>query len=338
MVEKTLIMVGNDKGGTVSVLRLIDDELHLLSDTHVGVGCNTFAVDTEANLVYVAVKEPSPAIVSLRLDRDTGDLVETSRRGVEDPLCYLALTGNVMLGASYHGGWGASWLVTDGALSPVVSRMAYRNLHAAVPDPQGTHAYFPSLGEDLIAQYSISPDATLSALSAPTVECPAGSGPRHLVLSADGSNAYLLTEFTGEVIRFDRAADGNLTQAESLVAHDAAAGLGRSAYGWNPRQDRLIWAADLALVSGESWVVASERSASTITALPIDDDGHLMEGAIITATEEQPRGLAVSTDGSRIVVVGEASGGASLYRFDAGTLVPLHRLRTGLGPNWVRFI
>lgn len=337
-MEESLILVGNDKGGTLSVFRLVDDELHLLGDTQVGVGCNTFAVDEDASLVYVAVKDPSPAIVTLRLDRGTGSLLEISRREVEDPLCYLALTGNVMLGASYHGGWGASWLVTDGELSPVVSRMAYRNLHAAVPDPQGTHAYFPSLGEDLIAQFSVAPDATLTPLSVPTIACPPGSGPRHLVISANGINAYLLTEFTGEVIRFDRTTDGHLTQAESLLAHDTAGGLGRSAYGRDPRKERLIWAADLALSKGERWVVASERSASTVTALPLDPDGHLVEGAVITVTEEQPRGLAVSPDGSLLVVVGEVSGAASLYRIGDGALVPLHRVETGLGPNWVRFI
>jgi len=338
MASDTVILIGNDKGGIVSAFRLVDDELRLLADTEVGVGCSTFAVDRDRSLVYVAVKDPSAAIVTLRLDRGTGELLERSRRDVEDPLSYLALSGDVLLGASYHGGWGASWLVADGELSPVVTRLEYRNLHAAVPDPQGNNAYFVSLGDDLIAQFSIGADATLSELSTPTVTCPPGSGPRHLVVSADGRNAYLLTEFTGDAIRFDRSADGSLTQAESLAAHDTAGGLGRSEYGRDPRKDRLIWGADLDLVEGESWLVASERFASTITALPLDANGHLVEGAIITATEQQPRGLAASPDGSRLVVAGELSGSASLYRIDDGALVPLHRVETGLGPNWVRFI
>ncbi len=266
MVEESVILVGNDKGGTLSAFRLIDDELRLLADTEVGVGCSTFAVDTDRSLVFVAVKEPSPAIVTLRLDRETGKLAETSRRDVEDPLSYVALSGDVLLGASYHGGWGASWLVADGELSDVVSRLEYRNLHAAVPDRHGQNAYFVSLGDDLIAQFSVGADATLSELSPPTVACPPGSGPRHLVVSDDGANAYLLTEFTGEAIRFDRAADGSLTQAESLAAYSLADGLGKSAFGKDPRANRLIWGADLALVEDESWLVASERFASTITA------------------------------------------------------------------------
>ena len=338
MVEESVVLVGNDKGGIISAFRLVDDELRLLADTEVGVGCSTFAVDKARSLVYAAVKEPHPAIVTLRLDRGTGELAEVSRCAVEDPLSYVALSGDVILGASYHGGWGASWLVSDGELSNVVSRLEHRNLHAAVPDAQGQNAYFVSLGDDLIAQFSIGADATLSELSPPTVACPPGSGPRHLVVSEDGTNAYLLTEFTGEAIRFDRAADGSLTEAESLAAYNMADGLGKSAFGKDPRANRLIWGADLALVEGESWLMASERFASTITALPLDAKGHLVEGAIITSTEKQPRGLAVSPDGSRLVVVGEISGHASLYRIEDGALVRLHRVETGLGPNWVRFI
>lgn len=220
----------------------------------------------------------------------------------------------------------------------MVSRLEYRNLHAAVPDPDGIHAYFASLGENLIAQFSIGTDGQLTELSPPTVLCPPGSGPRHIVVSADGRNVYLLTEFTGDAIRFDRATDGTLTAAESLAAHDLSGGLGKSAYGLDPRANRLIWGADLALAEGERWLVASERFSSTITALPLDAQGHLVEGAIITLTEDQPRGLAVSPDGSRVVVVGELSDHASLYRMEEGALVVLDRVETGTSPNWVRFI
>ncbi len=338
MVDETLVVVGNDKGGSLSVLHLVQDELRPLFDSRVGEGCNTFAVDRQRGLLYVGVKEPRPAIVTLRLDRQKREMVEISRRDVEDPLSYLALSGDVLLGASYHGGWGASWLVSEGELSPVVSRLEYRNLHCSVPDPQGIHAYFASLGDDLIAQFAIDADGALRELPEPTVACPPGSGPRHIVVSPDGRNAYLLTEFTGEVIRFDRSPDGSLTAAESFAAYDTTAGLGRSEYGRDPRGEHLIWGADLALAQAGTWLVASERTASTISAIPLDGGGHLVEGAVITPTEQQPRGLAVSPDGSRVVVVGELSGSASLYRIDDGALIQLHRVETGLGPNWVRFI
>lgn len=336
MASENLVLVGNDKGGDVSAFRLVDDELQLLANTHVGLGCSTFGVDGERGLVYVAVREPEPAVVTLRLDRDTGGMVEVSRRSVDAPLAYLMLSGDVLLGASYHGGWGTSWPVTDGVLGETASRVSHRNMHAAVADPTGQNAYFVSLGEDVIAQASIGADAALTDLAEATVECPPGSGPRHLVVSEDGRSAYLLTEFTGEAIRFDRAADGALTQAESVAVHDS--GLGTSAFGRDPRADHLIWGADLAVAGEGRWLVCSERTESTIAAVPLDDKGHLGERVVFTRTEEQPRALTVSPDGSRVVVVGERSGAASLYRIDDGALVPLHRVETGVGPNWVRFI
>ena len=333
-----VVLVGNDKGGDLSAFRLVDDELQLLANTEVGVGCSTFAVDGDRNLVYVAVKEPQPAVVTLWLDRGTGEMMEVSRRDLEEPLSYLALSGDVLLGSSYHGGWGVSWLVTDGVVGEEASRLEHRNLHAAVPDPARQSAYFPSLGDDLVAQFSIGADGRLTELTQPTVACPPGSGPRHIVVSSDGRSAYLLTEFTGEAIRLDRAADGSLTPAESVPAHDTNSGLGRSAFGMDPRADHLIWGADLALAEGGTWLVCSERTDSTIAAIALDANGRLTEHVVITATEEQPRGLAVSPDGSRVVVVGERAGAASLYRMEEGALVQLHRVETGLGPNWVRFM
>ena len=84
--------------------------------------------------------------------------------------------------------------------------------------------------------------------------------------------------------------------------------------------------------------MCSERTSSTIAAVAVDDRGHLTTRVIISPTEEQPRALAVSRDGSRVVVVGERSGGASLYGIDDGSLVKLHGVETGVGPNWVRFL
>ena len=59
---------------------------------------------------------------------------------------------------------------------------------------------------------------------------------------------------------------------------------------------------------------------------------------VLSKVESQPRGLTVSPDGERVVVVGERSGHASLFRLADGALEPLDRVETGLGPNWVRFV
>ncbi|NLE96576.1 MAG: beta-propeller fold lactonase family protein [Propionibacterium sp.] len=332
MTTLPLVLIGNAKGGTIAAFHVADDALRPAAITAVGEGCGTFAIDDD--LVYSAVRQPSPAIVTLRLDRADGTLTEISRREVEHPLAYIAVArdGDLVLAASYHGGWGATWDSTDGVLSEPTSRVVQANMHAVVPTADSRHAYYVSLGDDRIIVQSLIDGSTT------TVSCAEGSGPRHLVLSDDQRSAYLMTEFTGEAIRFDRDPDtGNLTQAESVEGHDPARALKTSRFGADPLGERLIWGADLHLAGEGKWLLTSERTESTITTIALDD-GRLGDAVHHTDTETQPRGFVVSPDGGRAVVVGERSGQATLYNvLHDGTLSALDRVETGEGPNWVRF-
>ena len=82
MNDATLVLVGNAKAGTISVLRLGEGSLDPLAEHEVGVGCGTFAIDHARGLVHTAVKEPEPAIVTLSFDAATGQLTETARRAI----------------------------------------------------------------------------------------------------------------------------------------------------------------------------------------------------------------------------------------------------------------
>lgn len=339
MTSSPMVLIGNQESGTIAAFTINDDALQPATINEVGKGCSTFAVDTERSIVYSAVTEPEAAIVAYRLDRDTGALDELSRREVDDPLAYVAVTfdGRLVLAASYHGGWGAAFPVEEGKLGEATSRVEHANLHAVVPTSDGLHAYFVSLGDDLIAPVALTVDGFTPG---ETVPCPEGSGPRHLVFSDDERSAYLITEFTGEAIRFERdRASGGLTQAESVPAHDPARGLKTSRYGADPLEEHLIWGADLHLAGEGRWLLATERTESTIITIALDESDALGEAVAITETETQPRGFAVSPDGTRVVVVGEKSGHATLYRMvDDGTLSPVDRVATGERPNWVRFV
>lgn len=341
MTYAPLVLIGNAKEGTVSVLRLGEERLEPMARTSVGVGCATFAVDRERDLVYCATKVPEPGVVTLRLDRESGALTEVSRRAVGEHVAYLDLTreGTVLLGASYHGGWGRSWPIADGTLGEATPKIEHRNLHCVVADDAGEFAYFVSLGDDLVAQCAVDADGILTPLDPPTVGLPTGAGARHLVLAGNATSAYLITEFTGDVFRFERdPATGALTPAETVSIVDASAGLSVSRYGADPQAEHLIWGADLHLADGR-WLLCSERSASTIAVVALGDDGRLGEVVSLTDTETQPRGFGVAPGGQHVVVVGEASGAASLHRIEEdGRLTALDRVATGAGPNWVRFV
>ena len=339
MVTSALALVGNSKSGTISTLRVAEGSLDVVCASPVGVGCGTFAVDPSRDLVYSAVKEPEPAIVTLQLDRDTGQLTERARRTVPNPLAYLELNpeASVLLGASYDGGWGATWPLEDGTLGDEVSRVEHANLHAVITD--GDFAYFVSLGDDLIDQQRLGQDGTLSPLEPATVSVDEGAGARHLIFGRDGSSAYLMTEFTGQAIRFDRDPSGRLTPAEAVDAHDPDSGLKVSEFGADPKENHLIWGADLHLTADGRFLICSERTISTLASIRLDSDGRLLEVAALTPTEKQPRGFNVTPDGRHLLVAGEASGQVSLHRVeDDGSLPVEARVATGYGPNWVRFV
>lgn len=339
-----LILIANAGDGTISTLRLHrgpQPHLELLATSGELPGCGTFAVDAGRDLVHAAFKGDPPGVATLRLDRSTGALTEVSRRAVESSLTYLSLAraGRLLLGVSYGGGFGAVWPVQGDSLGEPHSRFTHRNLHCIVPDDHSGddaaagRVYAVSLGEDLIAQFAIDARGHLRPLDPPTVAAPTGSGPRHLII--DGANAYLVTEYSGELIRFRIDEAGHLARGESRDVVDPRAGLAHSRFGADPRAEALIWGADVHRAG--RYLVTSERSSSQLASIALDAHGQL--GAVLgyTPTEPQPRGFATTEDGEFVVAVGEASTHAHLLRVGRqGSLDTCDRVAIGRGANWVR--
>lgn len=348
-----LVMIANADDGSISVLTLYRDgtpRLELLRTTGGLDGCGTFAVDPARDLVHAAYKGDRPGIATLRLDRETGALDELSRHEVEEAMAYLSLAqdGTLLLGASYGGGLGEVWPVQDADLDvprlgeavPQQEPVRFARLHCVVPDRGGadpaTVVYFVSLGDDLVAQYTLAPDGTLTPLDPPTVAAPAGSGPRHLIV--DGADAYLMTEFSGEAVHLRRAADGGLTPAGALSVVNPEHGLTHSRLDADPEEEHLIWGADVHRAG--SWLITSERMSSELATVRLDAGGALAdEVAHFTPTQKQPRGFNVTDDGAYVIAVGERSPDAELLQVEPdGALTSLGTVRTGQGPNWVRIV
>ncbi|MCT9820950.1 lactonase family protein [Microbacterium sp. W1N] len=336
----SLVLVANATDGSISVFRFDDGALELLATTDGLTGTSTFAVDADRDLVYAAVKGDVAGIVTLSLDRATGVLTPLSRRDLpRGGMNYLALTrgGTALLGAAYGAGYGILSPVTDGEVGEPVSTVEFPNLHSVLPSADGRFAYFVSLGADLIAQYAIADELGLVPLEPATVAAPAGSGPRHLVLSEAQDAVYVMTEFSGEVLRYVRDTfTGVLTAADAATVYDTAAGLGHSEFGANPLDHHYIWGADLHLAGDRLW--ASERTESTLGAVTVAADGTLAPAETFTVTETQPRGFAVSPDGAWLVAAGEKSTTVSLYAVGGDRLELRQRAETGNGANWVRFV
>lgn len=337
-----LVLVANAGDGSISVFRSDGSALHRLAVTEDVPGCSNFVIDASRDLVYASVKGARPGILTLALDRETGSLTpvshtELSRGGMN----YLTLTrdGGAILGASYGGGYGILCPVTDGVVGDPTSIIEYPNLHSVTASSDGQFAYFLSLGADLVAQYSITDDLALNPLGSGVAAAPDGSGPRHIVLNGDEDAAYVLTEFTGEVLRFQRdTTTGELSFVDGVTAYDTTANLTRGVLGADPSANHSIWGADVHWGAGGAHLWASERSESTLAALTVATDGTLDAPDHFTVTEKQPRGFAISADGQFLVAAGEQSTTVSLYAVRNNDLELLDRAETGNGANWVRFV
>lgn len=341
MPAAELVLIANAGDATITTFTLVDDQLLPLTTTQLPGACSTFAIDEDANLVYAFAKGEPPMILTLRLDRTTGQLTEVQRAKASAAMVYLTLahSGTLLLGASYHGGVGLVWPVKDGVLGEPVSTIEYPNLHCVITSSDSNNAYFVSLGDDLVAQYGLASDGKLSPLDPPTVEAPKGSGTRHLVLSGDEKHAYLVTEYSGVVFGLSRDEDGRLSIVDSASIVDESAGLSHSRFGADPRAEHLIWGADVHPARDGSFLLATERSASTIASLHLNNDGKLGQHTAIRETEPQPRGFIVTPGGDRALVVGERSTTVTLYAIgDDGVLFELDRKETGRGANWVRVL
>ncbi|KAB7745310.1 beta-propeller fold lactonase family protein [Nostocoides sp. F2B08] len=333
-----LLLIANAGDGTISTLRLHREprpRLEVLATSGDLPDCGTFAIDADRDLVYAAYKGDPPGICTLRLDRESGALSEVSRTAVTDSLTYLFLAagGRALLGASYGGGFGAVWPVEGGRLGEPHSRFEYKNLHSIVADRDRVYAV--ALGDDLLAQFELDQDGRLSPLDPPTVVAPKGCGPRHLIV--DGSNAYVMTEFSGRAIRYDVDSRGRLTEAEAVDAVDPTAGLEHSELGADPQEEPLIWGADVH--RARDFLITSERNSSRLTVIRLNERGRLGDIVGYVDTEAVPRGFGVSHDGRFVVAVGEESTFAQLLELDDdGRLEQLDRVQIGEGANWVRWV
>jgi 6-phosphogluconolactonase len=142
--------------------------------------------------------------------------------------CAIDRTGRVLLSADYGGGSAASFLVTEGKLSPAVwtehysghgpntDRQESAHAHFASFSPDNRFAYINDLGSDAIHIYRVD-TATAKLTAAGTYHAAPGSGPRTLHFHPNGRTAYSVNELlaTVDVLAWN-SSDGSLTRQSTI--------------------------------------------------------------------------------------------------------------------------
>src|SRR5215813_9613834 len=353
----TFVYVSNAEDGDIGMYTLQPDgSLHSGPSFRAEKVVMLMAVSLDKRFLIAAVRSKPYQAFSYSIDPGSGALKLVGTGPLAESMPYISLdrSGRFLLGASY----GANLVSVnpvggDGRVGePLQVVPTARNAHSIHTDNTNRFVFAPHLGTDQVFQFLFDDKSgRLTANTPPILQLKQGTGPRHLVVSADNRFVYLLNELTGTVTTLSLDANTGLLKeldSASVLPADTklTPGMPRGAVGMPganqaPRNtDNDIWAADLHLTPNGRFLYASERTTSTLGAFRVDAASGKLTYLGSTPTEKQPRGFAIDPTGRFVVVSGEKSDTISSYAIDpeTGALKPIGRYPTGKGANWVEIV
>ena len=342
------VYVSNAGDGDIGVYSLgADGALKEIMRARAADKVGPLAVSPDRHFLVAAARSQPYAAHAYAIDKASGKLAAVGTGPLAESFPYIVFdrTGRWLLSASYGGNLvsvnpvGADGRV--GAPSQVIPTA--RNAHSIIIDASNRYVFVPHLGTDQVFQFVFDASSgRLSANTPPVVQMKQGSGPRHIILSADNKFAYLLNELTATVITLALdAKTGTLRETSSASALPAESklvpGAPRPTPGRNVEND--IWASDLHLTPDGRFLYAAERTGSTIYGFSVDAATGRLAWLGGTPTEKQPRGFRIDPSGRFTVVSGELSDRLATYAIESnGALRPIGRYPTGKGSNWVEIV
>ena len=353
----TFVYVSNADDGDIGVYTLQADG-KLVPGPRVAAAkvVMPMAVSPDRRFLYAAARSKPYAVHAFAIDAKTGALTPVATAPLAESFPYISTdrTGRYLFGASYGGNVlsvnpiGAGGRVGE----PQQVIPVGRNAHSVRVDNTNRYVFVPTLGTDQVFQFVFDPaSGKLTANTPPLVQLKQGTGPRHVIVSADNRFVYVLSELVGTVTTFALDAKTGLLAEQDAVAVLPAdsklqPGMPRGAVGTPganqaPRNtDNDIWASDVHLAPDGRFMYAAERTTSTLATLRVDGASGKLAYVSSTPTERQPRGFAIDPSGKYLVASGEKSGTISVYAIDAstGALELLDKYPTGKGSNWVEIV
>ena len=221
------------------------------------------AVSPDKRFLIAAVRSKPYQAYSYSIDPVSGALRLVGTGPLAESFPYISLDrgGRFLLGASYGANLvSVNSVGMDGRVGdPLQVMPTARNAHSIRIDNTNRFAFAPHLGTDQVFQLLFDEKSgRLMANTPPILQLKQGTGPRHLIVSADNRFVHVLNELTGTVTTLSLDANtGVLKELDSVSVlppdTKLVPGMPRGAVGTPganqaPRNtDNDIWAADLHL-------------------------------------------------------------------------------------------
>ncbi|HVY28323.1 MAG TPA: beta-propeller fold lactonase family protein [Polyangiaceae bacterium] len=288
----------------------------------------TFLALDERRQVLFAISEkagadkPEPGrATSFRVDPSTGALTKINdvwSGGGNTVSVQLTRSGQALLTASSSTAEGRVAVIpvaADGRLSePSDSQIAGKNAHGQAQSLNGKFVYVVCRGSEHVAQYRFDEGrGKLQALAAPSVLLPAPSGPRRIVVHPALPVAYVILDWSGEVVSYQIADDGTLRDPQTLSIFPA---------GKEPRAvTGTMTAAELEVSTDGRTVYATTRTpdCQSIAVLGVGAQGRLT----LVANEygngliQGPRHFMLSADNHHLFVANQDNDTLLVFAVDS---------------------
>jgi 6-phosphogluconolactonase len=290
--------------------------------------------------------KPAGSVSAFSIDAATGKLTLLNQQtsGGRGP-CHLVVDreGRNVLVANYTGGSIECLPIqSDGRLgTPTAfiqhtgksvnpSRQAEPHAHCFALDAANHFAFVCDLGLDKLMSYRFdAAQGTLVANQPAFTATKPGAGPRHLVFSPDGRQAYVINEINSTIARyaFDSAA-GTLTEVQTVSS------LPQGFTGAST-------AAEIAVHPSGKFLYGSNRGDDSIVVFGIDGaSGSLAFLQRVSSGGKTPRHFAIDPSGKFLFAANQSPGNIVIFNLDpaTGLLAPSGKVLEASSAVCVKFV
>ncbi|OIK15476.1 6-phosphogluconolactonase [Bacillus sp. MUM 116] len=301
-------------------------------------------ISIDNRYLYAVIKKGEEGgVASFSVDCESGGLtpMNTQLAPGSSP-CHVSMDSKnqFLFSANYHKGTVESYMLDaeTGLIQPPVSviqhvgsgpdsRQEKAHTHFAGVTPDEKYIAVVELGTDSLLTYEINQDGKLKEVN--RLSTPPGSGPRHITFHPNGKFAYVMTEFSSEVIFLTyHSEDGHFTPnqfistiPEDFTENNQGSGIHISADG--------------------RFVYAGNRGHNSIAVFRVDEaTGELSFVERVSSEGDWPRDFSIDPTGKYLVGSNQESGNLVLYRRDVetGTLTLIEKNIVVPYPVCVKFL